>query len=84
LDTAREDRGAQLRRMNRNCPMRYSLRTLLIVLAGFAVLLGIYRHRAEVQKEVVRSITRKEASVVYQGILLDELSHSFFYSEPVR
>jgi hypothetical protein len=63
--------------------MRYRLRTLLILLAGFAVALGIYRHRAEVQKEAVRSITRKGASVVYEGILLDAIPHSF-YSEPVR
>jgi hypothetical protein len=53
--------------------MRYRLSTLLIVVIAFSMALGIYRHRAEVQKRAVRTISGKVWSVAYQGVLFDQL-----------
>jgi hypothetical protein len=53
--------------------MRYSIRTLLLALVVISIVLGIYRHRAETQREAVRCIVSKGGEVVYQGVLFDPL-----------
>jgi hypothetical protein len=53
--------------------MRYSIRTLLLALVVISMALGIYRHRAETQRDAVRVITSKGGEVVYQGVIFDRL-----------
>jgi hypothetical protein len=53
--------------------MRFRLSTLLIAVCALSVMLGIYRHRAEQQREAVRAVAAMGGSVVYRGLLFDEL-----------
>jgi hypothetical protein len=58
--------------------MRYRLSTAMLVIGGISVALGVYRHRAEKQRHAVRAVVAKGGSVVYQGLLFDELEYRFY------
>jgi hypothetical protein len=53
--------------------MSYSIRTLLLVLVAISIALGVYRHRAETQRNAVRCIVSQGGKVVYRGVAFDRL-----------